>query len=348
MINRILIRTRVLQIAYAHLHRDELKLRTAEEDLATSLEQTYALYLYLLCLPVELTRYHRDLIDRRSRKHFASDAEKRPNLRLAHNRLVAQLETCQPLQSWYQGFDCQWEHHIELLRHLIDLIEASDFYKAYLNSEDTYESDRTFWIQVFQRILVSDQYLATTLEESSIYWDDELQQTEKIECEDEPSWDNIDETIQEAINAKQHSVQRFTLGTVEIVKDFVTKSLRYAHESEPFDSALLAQYKDPDDEKYAKHLLHQLLVDRGRYDDLVDTHIKDTWERDRLADIDLLIIQLAIVEFLHLPMIPTQVTINEYVELSKHYSTPRSSSFINGVLDAIATTLRKEGRILKK
>lgn len=348
MINRILIRTRVLQVAYAHLHRDEIKLRSAEEDLETCLEQTYNLYLYLLCLPVELTRYYKDLTERRSQKHFATEEERKPNMRLANNRLVAQLEACDPLQTWYHGFPLTWETHLELLRHLVEEIQASPTYAEYLASEDTFESDRKFWVQVFQRILSSDSYLAATLEESSIYWDDELTQTERYECQNEPQWEQVEETIEAARAAELYMPQRLESGNVEVVKAFVIKSLRHAAEGEPFASALLPQYRDVEDQKFASRLLHQLLVGQDRHLELIDKHIHESWERERLADMDLLLLQLAVVEFLHFPTIPTQVTINEYVELSKHYSTPKSSAFVNGILDAIAKTLKAEGRILKQ
>ncbi len=348
MINRVLIRTRALQVAYAHYHREEQKLTTAEAELKVSLGRTYDLYLYLLRLPVELTERYRLLQEIRSRKHLATERERNPNTRLVDNRLVAQLASCEPLDTWYNAFALSWGEEDLLLRHLIEQIEASDLYADYLASEVSFAGDKDFWVNVFHRIIAPDRLLAEYLESQSLYWDNELAQTEKIECEEHPGWDGLEQAVCDAQGTEQYSSQRLELGSVEIVKDFVEKSLRRAEEGGDFASALLPAYRDHDDEVFASHLLRQLLLGRDKHLELIDRHISERWERERLADMDLLLIRLAVVEFLHFPNIPTHVTINEYVELSKHYSTPKSWSFVNGILDAIAKELKAEGKIIKQ
>ena len=100
MINRVLIRTRVLQVAYAHLHRGELSLSAAEQDLELSLQRTYDLYLYLLQLIPSLTDFYREVLEVRRRKHLATQAERTPNMRLVENRLAAQLSETPELTAW--------------------------------------------------------------------------------------------------------------------------------------------------------------------------------------------------------------------------------------------------------
>lgn len=347
MINRLLIRTRAFQVAYAHYHRDEQKLSVAEKDLRLSLDRTYDLYKYLLWLPVALTERLEELVEIRRKKHFATDAERNPNTRLLANRLTAMIADSQELSTWYSDFGLNWSNESTLLKNLVEKIEQSDLYAQYLASEDGFEADQTFWVGAFHHIIAQDDTLAEYLEKQSLYWDDELANVEKIECEERPDWDQIETATEAARGTDAYTRVRLELGHVEVVKDFVLKSLKRATADEPFDTVVLPQYKDEEDETFAIHLLRQTLVGHERLSALIDSHVSESWQSERLADTDTLIIQLATSEFLHFPAIPVQVTINEYVEIAKHYSPPKSSAFINAILDAIAKTLRAEGKILK-
>lgn len=347
MINRVLIRTRVLQVAYAHYHRPDQKLNVAEAELKQSLERTYDLYLYLLQLPVELTDKMGELIEIRRGKRLATVEDLNPNTRILSNRLVEQIRLSDKLTQWYSTFPIAWRQEGELLRGWINLIESSSLYRSYNTKEATFEGDRDFWIDVFTQILFSDQDLAQYLESKSLYWDDATANIERIECEEYPGLEAVDMFVDSVKLTDQYVAQRFEFGSVEVVKDFVLKTLRRTTSDGVFADVLLENYRDPEDEVYAQHLLRQLLLSYDKQMPLIEQYISDGWERERLASLDLLIMQMAIVEFLHFPSIPTYVTINEYVELSKHYSTPKSSGFINGVLDSIARALKQEGKILK-
>lgn len=347
MINRVLVRTRVLQTAYAHIYGSDSRLAASESALRIGLERTYQLYLHFLRLPLAITRKLEGVFERRRRKHLATDSDLRPNVRLLSNAVIAQIEQCAQLSESLTGAGDLWQGEEELLRHLVSEIERSDLYEAYLATTQDYEADRDFWVNVFQRIIFTDDMLAEFLEERSLYWDDERAQVEKIECEEHPGWDGVDEAVATIRGTEGYIAQRFDLGSVEIVKDFVLKTFRRLREDATFDEVLMPAYKDPEDEKYAIHLLRQLILGQDKNLELIDKHISAGWERERLAGMDLILIQLGVVEFLHFPNIPTQITINEYVELSKHYSTPKSSAFVNGILDSIAKELRAEGKILK-
>lgn len=350
MINRQVIRTRVLQVAYAYLHKGEAKINSAEADLRTALGRSYDLYLYLLRLPVELTQGIAELQELRLRKHIKTTEDCNPNYRLQNNLYTAQVQRCEQLEAWYMDFPLAWSEASLLMRELIQAIEASELYRDYLASEESYENDRNFWVSVFNQIIAPNITLAEYLEEQSIYWDDELCYIEKIVSEERPGLEPEDITKAIALAKEQgeYQVQRYELGNVEIVKSFVSKSMKRAQEDEAFDAVLLPEFKDEDDETFAIHLLRQTLVGYDKTATIIEKHLSDNWDKERLADIDELLLHLAVTEFLHFPAIATSITINEYVELSKHYSTPKSSSFVNGVLDAIAKELKSEGKILKQ
>ncbi|MBF1366159.1 MULTISPECIES: transcription antitermination factor NusB [Porphyromonas] len=350
MINRVLIRTRVLQVAYAHLHRGELKLTAAEQDLLLSLHRTYDLYLFLLQLIPSFTEFYREVLEIRKNKHLATKAERSPNLRLLENRLAAKLAASEKLNTWYEGFSLRWEEDEALLRHLLRRIEASDIYANYLKATEVgFEEDRAFWVDVFTQIITTDEMLAEWLEQHSIYWQDDLREVEKAEVEDRPATE--DEALQAALNeareAGAYQSARLENGPVEVVKDFVEKTLRKSEEDTAIDDDIRPAFKDEDDERFARLLFRQTLL---KYDDqmkIIEPVLSAGWSSERLADVDALLLNLAVTEFLYFPLIPTQITINEYVELAKHYSTNHSASFVNGVLDALARKLKEEGKILK-
>lgn len=351
MINRVLIRTRVLQIAYAHLHRGELSLSAAEQDLELSLQRTYELYLYLLQLIPSLTEFYREVLEIRRRKHLATQAERKPNMRLVENKLAAQLADTPELRAWYAGFGLKWEDDEALLRHLIRKIERSSIYDDYVHmGTQSWERDQSFWLDVFHQLIVNDELLNESLEALSIYWENDLKVLERAEVEERPQSDeeHLQASLDEAKQQSAYQATRFDNGPAEVVKDFVEKTLRRATEVEGFEGQILPMFKDEDDELFARHLLRQLLLKGSEYTQLIETALSEGWSTERLADMDALLLRLGVTEFLHFPAIPTHISINEYVELAKHFSTAHSASFVNGVLDAVGRKLKEEQRILKQ
>lgn len=350
MINRTLIRTRVLQVAYAHLHRGELKLTSAEQDLLLSLHRTYDLYLYFLQLIPALTEFHREVLEIRKKKHLATREERSPNMRLAENKLAAQLRQSEKLSTWYEGFNLRWEEDERLMRHLLRLIEDSPLYQDYLQlPEESFEDDRNLWIAVFQQLFTQDELLAETLEQQSIYWQDDLKGIEKAEVEERPKTEEepLLEALAEARSRGAYQSLPLENGPVEIVKEFVEKSLRRCAEDQPVDEVILPAFKDEEDERFARLLFRQTLLKYSDQIKIVESVLSEGWSTERLADMDALILALGLTEFLYFPTIPTLITINEYIELAKRFSTSHSASFVNGVLDAMARKLKEEGKILK-
>jgi N utilization substance protein B len=105
-------------------------------------------------------------------------------------------------------------------------------------------------------------------------------------------------------------------------------------------------FKDNDDVEFAKGLLHRTILRREEYNELIQKQAKN-WEFERIAFMDLIIMQAALAELTGFPTIPVNVTLNEYIEIAKQYSTEKSGTFINGILDGIITALRKEKKLLK-
>lgn len=307
MVNRVIIRTKVLQIVYSYYQRDEHVLSVAENELAFSLQKTYDLYHYLFLLIPFLTDLEQKRVDLRRHRHLATDAEKAPSLRFINNRFSKQLLENQSLQKFVGEKSWFWDQDDHFGINILNKIVASELYSEYMTSEDSYESDKEFWRKALKSIVLLDLDLEEMLEDKSIYWNDDL----------------------------------------DLVGTFVLKTIRkWTDNCSEQDEPLMPMFKDEEDRLFAYNLLHQTIIDASANKQLIESHIKN-WDVDRLANMDLYVMQMAIAEMTHFPMIPINVTLNEYIDLAKYYSTPKSGVFINGTLDSIVSDLKKEQVLTK-
>jgi N utilization substance protein B len=306
MINRIIIRIKVLQIVYAY-YQNSKDLSGAENELLHSLQKSYDLYHYLLLLIPLLTDTEQKRLDKQKNKFLATELELNPNLRLTNNRFAEQLRTNGPLQKFANEKGTLWNDDDLLLgRHILNEILQSDIYQVYQQSEDNYESDKNFWLQVFKNIILNSEELIDFLEDRSIYWDDDL----------------------------------------GVVGTFVLKTLKRFTLETDAEQALLPMFKDLEDKQFAIDLLAHSLREEEENNRRITQQISN-WDIERIAQIDLYIMQIALAEIRNFSSIPVSVTLNEYIDLARYYSTPKSSVFINGILDAIVKELKNEGLLFK-
>ena len=308
MINRNLIRTRVLQVAYSWYQNKNKDLLKLENELLFGLRKSYDLYYYHLQLLIELTNLQEERIEAKRNKYLPSEEDLNPNTRLIDNRFMQQLRSNRVLISYFNERPMTWEGHESFIKKTLDDIVAADFYQDYINAEeDNYETDKEFWRKAFRELIYLNEDLDNLLEEESIYWNDD----------------------------------------VEIVQSFVLKTIRQFKEDTGEFQALLPMFRDEEDKQFAVRLLRNAVNSEEHYRKLIENHA-DTWDFERIAFMDLLVMQLALAEIHTFDNIPTRVTLNEYIELAKAYSTPKRSMFINGVLDSIVTQLKKENVIFKQ
>ena len=305
MINRVLIRLKVVQIVYAYYKNSGKSLKATEDEVFFSLSKAYDLYLHLLLLMPAVTHYAEDRIAFNSTKLRPTESDLNPNLKFVNNRFVAQLRCNEQLTKFAEKSKLNWVDHSDFLRRLLDAIEASEAYKEYMASpEDSYAADREIWRKLYKSFVFDNAELDAILEEQSLYWNDDKQ----------------------------------------IVDTFVLKTIKRFEESEGAEQQLLPEYKDLDDMDYARKLLRSTIANADEYRSLMGGSAKN-WDTSRFAFMDIVIMQTALAELLTFDDIPASVTLNEYVEIAKYYSTPKSSSFVNGMLDNIVKRLRADGRI---
>ena len=307
MINRILIRIKVLQIVYSFYQNGNNDLKVAENELLFSLRKSYDLYHYFLLLIIEVTNLQKRTLDVKKNKYMPTHAELNPNTRLIDNRFAAQVAENAALQKYVAEQGLSWANDEEFVKSVLDIILASDLYNEYLDNEnDSYETDKEFWRCVFKKLICGNEVIEDFLEDKSIYWNDDI----------------------------------------EIVETFTLKTIKKFEEKNGSKQELLPMFKDLEDHSFAIKLFRQTLLKGAEYRERINNHMKN-WETERIANMDLIIMQVALAEILSFPTIPINVTLNEYIDAAKYYSTPKSGTFINGILDSIVNELKKEKLLLK-
>ena len=306
MINRELIRTKVVQLTYAYYQNGNKNIETAEKELIFSLSKAYDLYNYLLALIVGITqesRRHLEVAQSRAKR----EGTEMPSQRFAYNRFAMQLEENRMLNEFMETQKKNWNDEPEFLKKMYTLITESQIYKEYMETpEDDYATDREVWRKLYRTLIENNSDLDALLEEQSLYWNDDK----------------------------------------EIVDTFVVKTIKRFDEKNKASQELLPEYDSEEDKEYARKLFRATIMNADEYQHFMSEASRN-WDFSRLAYMDIVIMQIAIAEMMTFPSIPVSVTINEYVELAKIYSTPRSASYINGMLDAIARHLIATHRLLK-
>ena len=307
MINRVLIRLKIVQIVYAYYQNGGKNLDTAEKELFFSLSKAYDMYNYLLLLMVEVTKQAERKQSAAKSKLLPTAEELYPNTKFVDNRFIAQLEVNKQLLEFSETQKKTWENESEFVKSLCEKIMDSDMYKEYMASEtSSYEEDRELWRKIYKRIIFNNPELDQVLEDQSLYWNDDK----------------------------------------EIVDTFVLKTIKRFDEKNGAKQELLPEFKDEEDQDFARRLFRRTILNADYYRHLISENTRN-WDLDRVAFMDVIIMQIALAEILSFPNIPVSVSLNEYVEIAKLYSTPKSGSFINGTLDGIVNVLKEENKLNK-
>ena len=307
MINRVLIRLKVIQIIYAYYQNGSKNLDTAEKELFFSLSKAYDLYNFLLLLMVEVTKYANKRLEAAKNKLAPSKEDLSPNTKFVDNQFIAQLEVNKQLLDFANNQKKTWENEPEFIKSLFEQIANSDIYKEYMAAEtSSYDEDREFWRKIYKNIIFNNAALDEVLEEQSLYWNDDK----------------------------------------EIVDTFVLKTIKRFDPQNGAKQELLPEFKDEEDRDFARRLFRRAILNADYYRHLISSNIRN-WDLDRVAFMDVIIMQIALAEILSFPNIPVSVSLNEYVDIAKLYSTPKSGGFINGTLDGIVNQLKKENKLIK-
>ena len=319
MINRTLLRIKVIQILYSYYKNKENEtpeLESAQNELIESTDKTYELYHYFFLLIIKITEYAQKLA---KKKTAASEAY----VKLSNNLFVQQLTKNKQLLAYFDEHDVDWANKTEenelfwdiqieeqqnnLIKEIVpQILELEEFNKYNETKGNSYAEDKEIWRSILRKTISDSESIGRELEDMSIYWNDDAAD----------------------------------------VISFVSKTIRNFDEAQGEDQELLPQFRDKEDLEFAMKLLKQSIYEAADYRKMIFERTKN-WDADRVAFLDTIIMQTALAEICNFPTIPVNVSINEYIEIAKNYSTAKSGIFINGLLDAIAKELIESKKVNK-
>ncbi len=307
MLSRRHLRIKVMQAIYAFLQGDNTDLAKGEKELMKGINKIYDLYIYILLLLPELIDFGKARIDERKQKRIPNPEDLNPNTRFVDNPLIAKLSNNNALRREAEVRKLSWSDEPELIKKIYNNIVDSEEFAAYMNNDEKTYVNEQKFVQS-----VFKKYVATEERLHSLFEDKSI----------------------------------YWVDDLEFVNSMVVKTLGLLNEQANENTPLLPLLKDDDDRKFMLDLFHKTIIHEKEYDALISPKLQN-WEMERVAFMDVLLMKMAISEFLNFPSVPTKVSMNEYIEISKDYSTPQSKLFINGILDKILIDFKREDKIQK-
>jgi transcription antitermination protein NusB len=308
MLNRRHLRVKVLQALYAYHQSDNKEIKQHEKNLLQSVDMVYEMYIWMLSLISEVVSYAENDAEERKHKHLPTAEDLAPNLKILENRFVTSLNQNQEYLSAFKKYKVSWTFEPELAKSLFTILKNSPEYSEYLNkSGDTLQTDKDIIKFIFKKVILKSLLAEQVFEDKFIFWP-------------------VDKDVLQALIAK--TFKNFSFDDHKLNK--------------------LAEVTGnwAEDREFILNLFQQSIRHDAEYQELIGKKTQN-WEPERIAMMDTLLMKMAIAEFINFTSIPVKVTINEYLEISKEFSTPKSNSFINGILDKILYELKAENVIKK-
>lgn len=308
MLNRRHLRVKVLQALYAYHQSDNKEIKQHEKNLLQSVDMVYEMYIWMLSLISEVVEYAENDAEERKHKHLPTAEDLNPQLKILANRFILSLKANSEYQSALKKYKVSWTFEPELAKSLFIILKNSPEYAEYLQkTDDTIQTDKDVIKFIFKKVILKSLLAEQVFEDKFIFWP-------------------VDRDVLQALIAKTF-------------KNF---------SSENYKENKLAEVTGnwSEDKEFIINLFQQSIRHDEAYQEMISKKTQN-WEPERIAMMDTLLMKMAISEFINFTSIPVKVTINEYLEISKEFSTPKSNSFINGILDKILYELKADNVIKK-
>lgn len=326
-------------------------LQEGDKSLMKSLDEVFNLYVHMLSLLLEVVEMSRKDIELKKEKRLASNEDLNPNLRFSQNGAAQTLENNKKFRSYSDKIN--WSMESDNIKKIWKDFESDKKYKAFMsNPRHNFQHEVEIMIYIFKNYIAVNDVILDLFEERNIYWYDDVQMVSI----------NVVKTLsalRPGINME--AVPTAEAALVELRKEFgeyaVTEEINDAEDAvrkskEDWDDVVSRKVLSPlfkderEDVRFVKELYHKTILQSEESMKLVEKYTQN-WDVDRIAKLDTVIMKIAITEFTSFPNIPVKVTMNEYLEISKNYSTEKSRIFINGVLDKVLSDLKTAGRLNK-
>jgi N utilization substance protein B len=307
MISRRLLRIKALMALYAFNRREDDDVSLAEKELIFSIEKTYELYHYLLLLVLEIAEIASEKIDQALQKRIPTEEDLNPKRRFIDNQLIAQLRKNKAFNSYISTKKLSWINYPHIPRLMYNKLIAWDKYEEYMSSE-------IHGYTVDKKFIIN---LITKL----------FAESEDLES-----------------NFEEQSI--YWNDDMEYVAIMIEKTLKKFKPESGENALMMPLFKNKEDEDFVRILFRKAILNTSKYSELIDKNTTN-WEVERIALMDILVMQLAITEIIEFQEIPVKVTLNEYIEIAKYYCTSKSSTFVNGILDNIVKEIKEKGLFRK-
>ncbi|TSA24410.1 MAG: transcription antitermination factor NusB [Bacteroidetes bacterium] len=313
MLGRRHFRAKVLQGLYAFFQGGEPRLEQAEKNLLQSIDRITELYFLQISFFLEVVNFYVRRMEDAKHKYYPTYEELNPNPKLLANLLVEKLSGNEDYLTRIRDYKISWTEEQDNVRKVFQRIRESKEHRDYLYSgENSFREDQEFVVRIMKKYILRSPELQFFCEERSIHWVDDF----------------------------------------DVAAAFVLKTIRLLSPDFPSTTPLTSVFvRDPEEDPKEEHrfildLFRMTVIHSEEFEQLIKGRLKN-WELDRIALTDIIIIKMALAELLFFPTIPIKVTLNEYIELTKHFSTVKSKLFINGILDKLVSDLAEEDRIKK-
>ena len=314
MLNRRILRIKAFKVLYSSVLSGNMSLSQAEAQLELSCEAARDLYVYMLGIVSPLTRIAQDRIEAGLSKFNPTEEEKNPNRKFAENSLAVLLDADEDFQKVFKKKKFDWSQYDLFLKKVMTSVASKEYYAEYMASPArSLAEDCKLFTKIFEEEFVDSEELEKILEDKSLYWNDDLAYSLTWCCK----------TLKNL--AKGESWSLIPLYQSEMLKGEGVESDKY----------------------FVRKLLQASFASYEKYSSMVAESVTG-WEKERLFSTDVVLIVMGLAEAVTFPTIPVKVTMNEYVEISKFYGTPKSRSFVNGLLDNLIQQLANEGQINKE
>ena len=313
MLNRRILRIKAFKVLYGSILSENMSLEQAESQLEVACEATRDLYVYMLGIVSPLTQIARERIEAARAKFNPTEEERNPNMKFADNELAKLLDGDVDFKKIFNKKKFGWQQYDLFLKKVMSSVVTKDYYMEYMASEEkSLKEDCKLFTKIFEEEFVDSAELEAILEEKSIHWYEDLAYALTWCC---------------------RSFAAYAKG-----EGFKLPPL--------YQSELLTGEGVESDKYFVRKLLQASFAGYERYSNMVAESVEG-WEKERLFSTDMVLIAMGLAEAASFPSIPVKVTINEYVEIAKHFGAPKSRSFVNGLLDKLVQSLTEEGHIVK-
>lgn len=313
MLSRRVLRIKAMQAIYSFFQSDTENLDAAEKNMLKSIDQIHDLFVYQVSLLIEIVEVARRTMDTAKQKYFPTSEELHPNNRFIDNKVVKIIENNRDYMRRYDNLKINWTDQYDLIKKIYSEIKASKEFEEYLSSENnSFMADIKFIMSVYENHLVERDDFQQIYEEQNIHWANDFDIANYL----------IVKSMKSMVEDYDEDLPFFTL----------------------FSNPSIAEQQD--DKDFVVNLLRKTIIHSEKYNKMIEEKLEN-WEIERIAVMDIILIKMALCELTEFNTIPIKVTLNEYIEISKIYSTPKSNIFVNGILDKIVKELKEQNKIKK-